>query len=70
LSPQNDRSFGVQERWLLDRHDAMILAAEERSRLEGWQPQERLAERVAGHLRRLADRIDGRQPARIWIHPG
>jgi len=62
--------FYVQERWLLDRHDAMIQAAEERSRLEGWQPQERLAERVAGQLRRLADRVDGRQPARIWIHPG
>lgn len=58
-----------QERWLLDRHQAMIESAEERSRLEGWLPEERLAERVATQLRRLADRIDGRQPARISIYP-
>ncbi len=58
------------ERWIMERHHAVIRAAEERSRLEGWQSNGRLAERVASRLRRLADRIDGRQPARIWIHPG
>ena len=59
----------TQERWLLDRHKAMIECAEERSRLEGWQAQERLAQRVAAQLRRLADRIEGRQPAKFWIYP-
>jgi hypothetical protein len=58
------------ERWLLERHEAMIQGAEERSRLEGWQPRGRLADHVAAQLRRLADRIDGRQPARFWIYPG
>lgn len=58
------------ERWLLDRHEAVIRSAEERSRLEGWQPRGRLAEHVAEQLRRLADRIDGRQPGRVWIYPG
>jgi hypothetical protein len=59
-----------QERWLLDRHDEMIRSAEERSRLEGWQPRERLAERVASRLRRLADRIEGEQPTRLRIYSG
>lgn len=58
------------ERWLLDRHQAVIQGAEERSRLQGWPARERLAERVATQLRRLADRIEGRQPGRVWIFPG
>jgi hypothetical protein len=58
-----------EERWLLERHEAMIQRAEEWSRLEGWQSQVRLAERVAGLLRRMADRID-QQPTKVWIHPG
>ena len=59
-----------QETWLLDRHDEMIRSAEERSRLEGWQPRERLAERVASRLRRLADRIEGEQPTKLRIYSG
>jgi len=59
-----------QERWLLDRHEEMIKGADERSRLDGWQPQERLAERVAAHLRRLADRIEGEQPTKLRIYGG
>ncbi len=58
-----------EERWLLERHEAMIQRAEEWSRLEGWQSQVRLAERVARLLRRAADHID-RQPTKVWIHPG
>ena len=59
-----------QERLILERHDAMIQAAEEHTRRDGWQPQGRMAEIVAAQLRRLADRIDGRQPAKVWIYPG
>jgi len=59
-----------QERWLLDRHHEMIRSVEERSRMEGWQPRERLAERVAARLRRLADRIEGEQPTKLRIYPG
>ena len=59
-----------QERWLLDRHHEMIRRAEERSRLEGWQPRERLAERIAARLRRLADRIEGEQPTKLRIYSG
>ena len=59
-----------QERWLLDRHEEMIRSAEERSRLDGWQPRERLAERVAARLRRLADRIEGEQPTKLRIYGG
>ena len=59
-----------QERWILGRHNAMIQSAEERLRREGWQPQGRMAEQVAAGLRRLADRIDGRQPAKVLIYPG
>lgn len=59
-----------QEQWILERHNAMIQSAEARFRREGWQPQGRMAERVAAGLRRLADRIDGRQPAKFWIYPG
>jgi len=59
-----------QERWLLDRHAEMVRGAEERSRLEGWQPRERLAKRVAARLRRLADRIEGEQPVKLRIYGG
>jgi len=59
-----------QERWLLDRHAEMVRSAEEHSRLEGWQPRERLAERVAARLRRLADRIEGEQPVKLRIYGG
>jgi len=48
----------------------MIRSAEERSRLDGWQPRERLAERVAARLRRLADRIEGEQPTKLRIYGG
>lgn len=53
-----------------ERHEEIVRGAEERSRLDGWEPQERLAARVATQLRRLADRLDGRQQPRVWIHPG
>ena len=55
-----------QERWLLDRHEEMIRSAEKRSRLDGWQPRER----VAARLRRLADRIEGEQPTKLRIYGG
>jgi hypothetical protein len=47
------------EIWSLDRHQAVVRHAEERSRLQGWQSQERLAEVVAAMLRQLADKLDG-----------
>ena len=59
-----------REGLMRDRHQAMVRAAEERSRLEGWESQERLAARVAAQLRRLADWIDGRQQPRVWTYPG
>ena len=58
------------ETWILDRHADAIKGAEARSRLEGWPAQDRFAERLAAQLRRIADRLDGRQPTRIFIHPG
>ena len=48
------------ERWTLDRHEAMVHSAEERSRLEAWRPQQTLARQLAVRLRTLADRLDGR----------
>jgi hypothetical protein len=59
-----------REGLMRERHQAMVRTAEERSRLQGWAPQERAATRVAAQLRRLADRIDGRQQHRVWIYPG
>ena len=59
-----------EERWLLGRHEEMIRTAQERSRLDGWQPRGRLAERVAARLRRLADRIEGEQPTKLRIYHG
>lgn len=58
------------EKWLLDQHKAMVQEAEELSRLEGWEPRERLSTRIAMRLRRLADRIDGQSAARVSIFPG
>jgi hypothetical protein len=48
----------------------MIQRAEDLSRLQRSEPSERLADRIAAQLRRLADRIDGRRQPRVWIHPG
>jgi hypothetical protein len=58
------------ERWILDRHAEAIQGADEQARLEGWPVREQMSHRVAASLRRLADRIDGRKPARIFLHPG
>lgn len=52
------------------RNQEIIRAAEAGARLEGWQPPDGFAERLAMSLRRLADRLDGRQPTRISIFPG
>jgi hypothetical protein len=53
------------ERWLLERHQAMIRAAEIRSRLIPVSDRARTSLWLAAHLRRLADRLDGQrqQPA-------
>ncbi|HEV2141334.1 MAG TPA: hypothetical protein VGT01_09080 [Candidatus Dormibacteraeota bacterium] len=59
-----------REGLIRERHQAMVRAAEERARLHGWGQQERLSIRVATQLRRLADRIDGRQQPRVWTYPG
>jgi hypothetical protein len=58
------------EQSMLNRHQEMIQSAEEHTRLAGWQPRERTAVHIARQLRRLADRIEGRQPTRVWIFPG
>ena len=47
------------ETWILDRHQAVVSHAEARSRLQGWQAQERLAVLLAAMLRQLADKLDG-----------
>jgi hypothetical protein len=59
-----------REGLMRERHQEMIQRAEELSRLQLSDPSERLADRIAAQLRRLADRIDGRQQPRVWIHPG
>lgn len=53
------------ERWVLERHQAMIETAEIRSRLDDRQPDTRLAERVAAKLHALADRLEGRGESHI-----
>jgi hypothetical protein len=61
------------EVWVLDRHQAVVSHAEARSRLQGWQPQARLAELVAAYLRQLADQLDGRRhesPSPVSPTPG
>ena len=48
------------ERWILERHEAVIRTAEMRSRV-GFAdaPPRRLSVWLAGNLRHLADRLDG-----------
>ena len=48
------------ERWILERHEAVIRTAEMRSRV-GFAdaPPRRLSVWLAGNLRQLADRLDG-----------
>lgn len=58
-----------REREILDRHQEMIRNAEEQAQLAGWEPRERMAVHIAAQLRRLADRIEGRQPTKVWIFP-
>jgi len=48
------------ERLTLERHREMAKTAENRARLVVEAPYETLADRLAVHLRRLADRLDGR----------
>ena len=51
----------TSERLMLEAHGARIRAAEERSRLfPQTQGRESLRWWMAGHLRTLADRLDGR----------
>ena len=61
------------EVWVLGRHQAVVSQAEARSRLQGWQAQERLAELVAALLRQLADKLDRRHqqsPSPVRPTPG
>jgi hypothetical protein len=53
------------ERLIEERHQATVDDAEMRSRLNGWEPSERLAVRLASQLRRIADRLDGRVPTPV-----
>ena len=58
---------------MLERHQEVVSEAEARSRLEGWQPRERLAVLVASLLRTFADRLDGRtqhSPSSVRTTPG
>jgi hypothetical protein len=50
--------FYTTERWILDRHEAMIRTAELRSRLAGPEPKPWLSRWLAVNLRRAADRLD------------
>lgn len=48
------------ERWILERHEAVIRTAEIRSRVGFAEaPPRRLSVWLAGNLRQLADRLDG-----------
>jgi hypothetical protein len=47
------------ERWMIERHEAMIRAAEARSRLLGTRRPERVSSWLAVRLRLLADRLEG-----------
>ncbi len=53
------------ERWVLERHQAMIDTAEMRPRLDDRQPDARIAGRVAAKLRALADRLEGRGESHV-----
>ncbi len=57
------------DRWILERHEAMIRAAEVRSRLIPAVSRARPSLWLAAHLRRVADRLDGRreQPAASYL---
>jgi hypothetical protein len=48
------------ESWMIGRQHELVRAVEERGRLNGWRPQDRLADSLAVQLRMLADRLDGR----------
>ena len=50
--------FYTTERWILDRHEAMIQSAELRSRLKGPESRPWLSRWLAVNLRRVADRLD------------
>jgi hypothetical protein len=63
MSPMNRYAL---ERMIQERHQAVIEGAEARSRLNGWEPTDRFAVRLATQLRRIADRLDGRVPARVY----
>ena len=52
------------ERWILERHEAVIRTAEVRSRLGADVPPRRLSVWLAGNLRQLADRLDGQLDGR------
>ncbi len=47
------------ERWILERHEAVIRTAETRSRLIPVTGRARSSLWLAAHLRALADRLDG-----------
>jgi hypothetical protein len=47
------------ERWILERHEAMIRTAEARSRLLGTCPPSGISVWLAVRLRHLADRLEG-----------
>jgi hypothetical protein len=47
------------ERWILERHEAMIRTAEARSRLLGARRPEGVSAWLAVRLRHLADRLEG-----------
>jgi hypothetical protein len=59
-----------REGLMRERHEEMVHRAEDLGRLQQYESGERFADRIAAQLRRLADRIDGRQQPRVWIHPG
>lgn len=47
------------ERWVLERHREVVVAAEARARLTGVRPAGGLGVWTAARLRSLADRLDG-----------
>ena len=49
------------DRWILERHEAMIRAAEVRSRLIPAGSGARPSLWLAAHLRRVADRLDNQR---------
>ena len=51
----------TSERWMLERHQAVIRTAEIRSRLIPARGPARSSLWLAAHLRRVADRLDGQR---------